>query len=231
MTHENVAHNRQARGAVAVGASAGGVEALVQFAANLPTDLRYPVLAVVHMPPGAPSVLAQIIDRSGPLHATAAEDGEMLESGHIYVAVPGRHLLVDGRTVMLSNGPTENGHRPAINALFRSVALNFGPKAICVLMSGVLDDGVLGAAAIKARGGTTVAQRPADALFPAMPINAVQAGVIDHQAAARDMGALLTQLTRQETSSLALMGASAPLSACDGLGHNSQTAAGRTGDD
>ena len=86
--------------------------------------------------------------------------------------------------MVLSQGPTENGHRPAINALFRSVALAFGPRAIGVLLSGVLDDGVLGLAAIRSRGGTTIGQSPEDASFPALPSNARDAGVLDRQAAA-----------------------------------------------
>jgi two-component system chemotaxis response regulator CheB len=186
------------RGVVAVGASAGGVEALTQLAAGLPGDLPYALLVVLHMPPSAPSVLAKIIDRGGPLPAMTATDGAALQAGTIHVAVPDRHLLVSDHRVMLSEGPTENGHRPAINALFRSVALHFGPHAIGVLLSGVLDDGVLGASAIRARGGTTVAQHPDDALFPSMPQNALQAGVVDHQAAAADVGRLLSQLADRE---------------------------------
>ena len=71
-------------------------------------------------------------------------DGTPLEHGTIYVAVPNRHLLVRDHRIMLSEGPTENGHRPAINALFRSVALAYGERGVGVLLSGVLDDGVLG---------------------------------------------------------------------------------------
>lgn len=95
---------------------------------------------------------------------------------------------------MLSEGPTENSHRPAINALFRSVALAFGQRAVGVLLSGVLDDGVLGLAAIRARGGATIAQSPTDAMFPAMPQNAIDAGVIDSDAPAAEVGGLLKQL-------------------------------------
>ncbi|BDY26804.1 chemotaxis protein CheB [Mycolicibacterium mageritense] len=182
-------------GVVAVGASAGGVEALTQLASGLSTDLSYAVLVTLHMPANAPSVLARILDRAGPLPAKAAEDGERLEPATIYVAVPDHHLLVHDHRTKLAEGPTENGHRPAINALFRSAALAFGPRAIGVLLSGVLDDGVLGLGAIRSRGGVTIAQTPSDALFPAMPGNAVQAGVIDHQADADDIGALLKKLT------------------------------------
>lgn len=181
-------------GVVAVGASAGGVEALTQFAQGLPADLPYAILIALHMPASAPSVLAKIIDRRSPLPTVAAVHGAPLKAGHIHVAVPDRHLLVHDHRVALSEGPTENAHRPAINALFRSVALTFGPRAISVILSGVLDDGVLGTKAIHDRGGVTVAQAPDDALFPAMPRNAIDAGVIDHQVAAADIGALLAKL-------------------------------------
>ncbi|WP_422744976.1 chemotaxis protein CheB [Mycobacterium sp. WMMD1722] len=192
------------RGVVAVGASAGGVEALTHFAAALPPDLPYAVLVVLHVPAEAPSVLARIIDRQGPLPATRATDGETLTAGRIYVSAPDRHLLVDDHRMLLTEGPTENAHRPSINALFRSVALAFGPRAIGVVMSGVLDDGVLGAKAIRARGGVTVAQLPDDALFPAMPRNALDAGAIDHQAAAANIGALLMKLAGRTIEELAM---------------------------
>lgn len=115
------------KGVVAIGASAGGVEALSNLAAGLSPDLPYAYLMVLHVPAGAPSVLARIVDRSGPLPTAAAQDGAPLEPGRIYVGVPDRHLLVADHRVVLSQGPTENGHRPAINALFRSVAVTFGP--------------------------------------------------------------------------------------------------------
>lgn len=183
---------------VAVGASAGGVEALTQFAAGLPPDLPYAVLVALHMPVGAPSVLARILDRNGPLPAARAVDGEPLQPGTIRVAVPNRHLLVDDHRVALSEGPTENGHRPAINALFRSVAVSYGQRAVSVLLSGVLDDGTLGSAAVRSRGGTTIAQSPQEALFPSMPLNAIEAGVIDHEMAAIEVGGLLKQLADRE---------------------------------
>jgi two-component system, chemotaxis family, protein-glutamate methylesterase/glutaminase len=194
----NMASHGGLEGVVAVGASAGGVEALTRLAQALPTDLPYAVLVVLHMPAGAPSVLARIIDRAGPVPAVTATDGARLEPGCIYVAVPDHHLLVEDHRVLLSEGPTENAYRPAINALFRSTALTFGPRAIGLLMSGVLDDGVLGLAAIRARGGTTLAQRPDDALYPTMPQNALNAGVVDHQVAAADVGALLKRLADRD---------------------------------
>ncbi|HEX4391715.1 MAG TPA: chemotaxis protein CheB [Mycobacterium sp.] len=179
---------------VAVGASAGGVEALTRFVAGLPPDLPYAVLVALHLPTRAPSVLARILDRNGPLPAAEASEGAPLEPGTIRVAVPDRHLLVYDHRVALSQGPTENGHRPAINSLFRSVAVSFGRRAVSVLLSGVLDDGTLGCGAVRSRGGTTIAQSPGDALFPAMPLTAIEAGVVDHQVAASEVGSLLMRL-------------------------------------
>ena len=188
----------QPAGVVAVGASAGGVEALTAVAAGLPEDLPYALLVVLHMPSGGSSRLASILDRSGPLPAVPATDEAALHSGRIYVCVPDHHLLMLEHRVMLSQGPSENGYRPAINALFRSVALAYGPRAIGLLLSGVLDDGVLGTAAIRARGGTTVAQEPGDAAFAAMPQHAIEAGLVDHTVAAADVGRLLAKLAERE---------------------------------
>jgi two-component system, chemotaxis family, protein-glutamate methylesterase/glutaminase len=190
--------NGDLRGVVAIGASAGGVEALSNLAAGLSTDLPYAYLMTLHIPAGAPSILARIVDRSGPLPAVTAEHGESLQPAHIYVARPDRHLLVADHRVVLSQGPTENGHRPAINALFRSVALAFGPRAVGILMSGVLDDGVLGLGAIRSRGGTTIGQSLDDALFPALPAKAREAGVLDEQAAAAEIGEMLKRLSQRE---------------------------------
>lgn len=185
---------REARGVVAIGASAGGVEALIRFAEGLPKDLPYSVLVALHMPASATSVLAHIVDRAGPLPATPAIDGEPLEPGHIYVAVPNRHLLVDRNRVVVSQGPSESGHRPAINGLLRSVALSWRHRAIGILLSGVLDDGVVGMAAIRACGGTTLVQDPKDARFPNMPCRALDADVVDGEAPAAELGKVLTGL-------------------------------------
>lgn len=186
------------RGVVVIGASAGGVQALTDVAASLPADLPFAVLVALHLPPTAPSVLAKIVDRSGPLPARTAAHHGVLEEGHIYVAVPDHHLLVLDHKTVLSEGPTENGYRPAINALFRSAALAYGPRAIGVLMSGVLDDGVLGLAAIRARGGITIAQEPDNALFADMPLNALAAGVVDERVQADGLGRLLLKLAERE---------------------------------
>lgn len=126
-----------AEGVVAIGASAGGIEALCELAAGMPPDFPFAVMIVIHMGRGAPSLLAQIVARSGPLPAVAAVDGAVLEAGRIYAAVPDHHLLARDHRVALSDGPPESGRRPEIDALLRYVALDYGPRAIGVLMSGM----------------------------------------------------------------------------------------------
>jgi two-component system chemotaxis response regulator CheB len=192
---------------VAVGASAGGVEALIRLAAGLPRDLGYAVMVVLHRGGEAPpSQLARILDRSGPLPAVWAAHGDLIETGRIHVAVPNRHLLVSHGRVVLSDRPVEDRHRPAINPLFCSVALAYRERDLGVLMSGVLDDGVQGLAAIRARGGIGIIQTPRDARFPALPFNALRARVVDHQVAASEVGGLLRHLANR-TAAHAMDGA------------------------
>ena len=186
------------RDVVAVGASAGGVEALRGFVAGLPADYPGSVLVVLHVPRDGPSALPRILSRSGPLPATSAVDGEKLRYGHIYVAPNDHHLLVlDGR-IRLTRGPSENGHRPAIDPLFRSVARVFGQRAIGVVLSGSRDDGAAGLTSIAGRGGTTVVQDPDDALYPWMPRAAISHVTPDHIVPVAKMGGLIAGITAMD---------------------------------
>jgi len=187
----------RARDLVVVGASAGGVEALREFAAGLPADLPAAVLVVLHLPPGGASALPAILDRAGPLHALPARDEQPLRHGHIYTAPPDYHLLVHDGRMELSRGPTENGYRPAVDALFRSAAVDRGRACVGVVLSGALDDGTAGLAAITARGGVTVVQDPNDAIYRAMPDNAIARVTVDHVESAGKIGAVLSERVRE----------------------------------
>ena len=183
------------RDLVAVGASAGGVEALRALVGGLPADYPGSLLVVLHVSRSAPSALPGILSRSGPLPAVVARDGEQLLSGRIYVAPSDHHLLLIDRHIGLSRGPAENGHRPAIDPLFRSVARAAGRRAIGVVLSGSRDDGAAGLAAIATGGGVTVVQQPGDAISPWMPQAALDAVRPTHVVAAGDLGPLLAGIT------------------------------------
>jgi two-component system, chemotaxis family, protein-glutamate methylesterase/glutaminase len=181
-------------GIVVVGASAGGVEALTDLAASLPGDLPAAVFVVLHLPATGISALPEILRRHGPLPAAHVKDGEPIQPGRVYVAPPDHHVLLRSGHVHLSRGPRENGHRPAIDPLFRSAAREYTTRVIGLVLSGALDDGTAGLLAIKSRGGTTVVQDPADALYPGMPGNALAHVQVDHVAAAPSVGKLLARL-------------------------------------
>jgi two-component system chemotaxis response regulator CheB len=184
------------RDVVVAGASAGGVEALRAFVGALPADFPAAVLVAMHLAPSAHSALPLILDRSGPLPALPATHGAPLRPGFIYVAPPDHHLLTADGSMVLTRGPTENGHRPAINATFRSAAVTAGPRVIGVILSGTLDDGALGLRSIVDRGGLAVVQDPADALYSGMPENALALVEAECVLPAAELGAALDKLVR-----------------------------------
>jgi two-component system chemotaxis response regulator CheB len=182
---------------IVIGFSAGGVEALTRVVRDLPSELPAAILIVHHFPAHSTSALPRILSRVGKLHASHGVDGERIRTGHIYISRPERHLLVNGDQIQLSRGPKENGHRPAIDPLFRTAARSYGPRVIAVLLSGTLDDGADGMRVVKACGGLTAVQRPEDALFGDMPSNAMQLVPVDHVESAAGLGPLLTRLVSQ----------------------------------
>jgi two-component system chemotaxis response regulator CheB len=188
----------QTKDIIVIGASAGGVEALRRLCAALPADLPATVLVVQHLSPSARSALPQLLAKVGPLPAATPRDGEALATGRIYVAGPDHHLLLRPGHVLMRRGPFENRTRPAVNALFRSAAIAYGARVIGVVLTGLLDDGTDGLIAIKAVGGTSVVQDPADAEWPSMPRNALQRDHVDHAVKLDEMGALLSRLCREE---------------------------------
>ncbi|QNE20403.1 chemotaxis protein CheB [Kribbella qitaiheensis] len=179
------------RDLVVIGASAGGVEALRTLVSALPGDLAAAVLIVLHLRAGSTSALASILDAVSPLPVHPAEDGTPIQHGHLYVATPDHHLLVSADHLVLSEAPAQNGHRPSIDALFRSAAADRGPSVVGVVLSGVLDDGTAGLVAIKSRGGLAIVQDPEDAAYRGMPDNALANVDIDHQLSAAAIGTQL----------------------------------------
>ncbi|MBV9691033.1 MAG: chemotaxis protein CheB [Ktedonobacteraceae bacterium] len=182
---------------IVVGTSAGGVEALGILVALLPADLPAAVFIVLHIPAQSPSLLPEILSRAGPLRAIHPTDGEAIQHGRIYVALPDHHLLVEAGYVRVVRGPRENRSRPAVDPLFRSAALAYGPRVIGVILTGSLDDGTAGLLAVKRRGGLAVVQDPDDALYSSMPRSALTHVNADYILPVTNIGPLLARLARE----------------------------------
>ena len=172
----------------------GGVETLSKLVASLPGDFKAPLLVVMHTSAHGPGLLPQILGRAGRLPAKHAEEGDRIAPGNIYVAPPDQHLLVKDGHLRLSRGPTINRSRPSVDVLFQSAAEAYGPQVIGVVLTGSLSDGVAGLEEIRARGGTTIVQDPADASCPEMPLNAIRAMSIDYTVPLAEIPALLAEL-------------------------------------
>jgi two-component system chemotaxis response regulator CheB len=161
----------------------------------LPADLPAAIFVVVHVAPHSPGYLPEILSRSGPLPARSARNGERFTNGAIYVAPPDHHLLLESdRRMRVLRGPRENRTRPAVDPLFRSAALAYGPRVIGVVLSGGLDDGTAGLRGVKMCGGTTIVQDPADALVDSMPASALRNVSIDFCRPASALAALIGEL-------------------------------------
>jgi two-component system, chemotaxis family, protein-glutamate methylesterase/glutaminase len=185
-----------AQALVVVGASAGGVEALTGFVRGFPADLDYTVLVILHLAADSPSVLPEILARNSPLPVHRAVADEPLRGGHIYVAAPNRHLLVEDSRLHLSDAPKENGHRPAVDPAMRSAAAAFGPAVVGVLLSGTRDDGAAGLLEVKQAGGAVVVQDPDEALYDGMPRAALRHVEVDAVLPVSAMGAWLARRSR-----------------------------------
>lgn len=181
---------------IVIGASSGGIEALIAVIQALPARLPATLCVVVHTSPDAPGLLSTVLGRKSLLPVSQALDGKQLQTGHIYVARPDHHLLIESGYLRVTSGPRESRHRPAVDPLFRSAALSHGPRAIGVVLSGALDDGTAGLTAIKNQGGIAIVQDPGDALFPGMPASALRCVPIDYALPAAAIGPLLARLVR-----------------------------------
>lgn len=183
---------------VAIGASAGGIEALRVLLPTLPTDLPAAVAIVLHRSAARErDRLVAVLGASSRLPLTLAADGDALEPGRIAIGPGGVHLTVEGGCYRLRSGPHENGLRPAVDVLFRSASEALGPRAIGVVLSGTLDDGTAGLAAIKARGGIALVQDPQDAAFAGMPGSAIENVVVDAVSPAAELGHFVAEFAHQ----------------------------------
>lgn len=166
------------RDIVVIAASRGALPVLRALVSRLPADLDAAICIVLHIGRHR-SVLPDLLARWGSLTATHPTHGEALQRGRIYVAPPDRHMILRDGTVRLLDTAAENFARPAADPLFRSAAIEYRTRVVGVVLSGDLDDGAAGLAAVRARGGYGLVQRPDDCEAPSMPRSAIAAGGVD----------------------------------------------------
>jgi two-component system chemotaxis response regulator CheB len=182
------------RNMVAIGGSAGSIEALRRVVRDLPADFPAAVFVVVHSRARLHSGLAHLLSYAAKMNVAEAEDGERIEDGKIYVARPDYHLLLSDNHIHLSRGPKEGLHRPSINAMFRTAAACCDGKVVGVLLSGLLDDGASGLWEIVHNHGISIIQDPEEALFPSMPMAALEAVPINFKLKSTEIGPQLVKI-------------------------------------
>lgn len=181
--------------ALVVGASAGGVSALLTIFSGLPANFRLPIVVVLHLQDNRRSELAEVMGRRLGVTAKEAESREQLQAGTLYFAAPGYHLSIEtDHSLSFSREEPVYFSRPAIDYLFESAADAYGANLAGILLTGANQDGAAGLATIKQMGGFTVVQDPQDAHVPTMPLAALALHQPDVVAGLEDIRALLIEL-------------------------------------
>jgi two-component system, chemotaxis family, protein-glutamate methylesterase/glutaminase len=189
---------RLRRDIVTIGASAGGIDALLRLFKPLPHDFPAAVGVVLHRSPLFESNLAQLLQSRSKLQFLEPQGAEPLEPGHVYIAPRDRHMLFESSSVRLDRGPKQHFTRPAADPLFVSAAESFGPRVVGVVLTGGGDDGASGLIAIKKGGGLSLVQDPREAQNPSMPAHGIVHDGVDAVLTIAELSDVLALLARGE---------------------------------
>ncbi len=181
-----------------IGASLSGIDALCELVSKLPANFPAPIFITQHVASHSPGMLPYILSKAGPLLAVHPKTSMLFEPGMIYVAPPDRHMLLQPGYIRLSHGPHENLARPAIDPLFRSAAISYGPAVVGIVLTGQLNDGTSGLLAIKDRGGFTIVQEPSEATARSMPLSAIRHMKVDRVCKLDEMARLFVELAKDD---------------------------------
>jgi len=182
---------------IAIGASAGGLQALSEVLQPLPREMPS-ILVVQHLDPSNESHLASLLTKRTGKQVKQAEHGEPILPAMIYIAPPDEHLLVGVGKIQLAHSQLVHFSRPSIDLMFESVAGMYGSRSIGVVLSGSNSDGAIGIRAIREAGGMTLAEDPATAAFRIMPQSAIDTGCVALVAPGQELGPILIRLCRGE---------------------------------
>jgi two-component system chemotaxis response regulator CheB len=184
---------------VVIGASAGGINALMEMARSLQKGLDVAYCIVLHLSrKGIGDFVVHRLAQVTAMHCSLAVNGAPIKKDNIYIARPNQHLLVKDNKFLLGAGPEENRFRPSIDVLFRSAAAAYSSHAIGIILSGLLDDGTSGMWAIKRSGGTCIVQDPNQAEYPDMPLSVMNNMEADHVTALEEIGSLISETVKHK---------------------------------
>ena len=183
---------------ICIGSSAGGLNAVGELLSQLPENLNAAVFVVLHLSRAAiGELLVDRIRKNAKLPCSLAGNNEIIQPGHIYVAVPDTHLLIKNDRIILGKGPAENRFRPSIDVMFRSAATYYREKTIGIILTGYLNDGTAGMWAIKQNGGHCLVQDPNEAEYPDMPMSVLETMEVDHCVSLKKMGSIIGNILKE----------------------------------
>ncbi len=182
---------------VVIGTSAGGIRALEELVIQLKPEMDAAFFVVLHLSrKGIGEFLFERMAKNTRLRCKIAEDNEPIEKGVIYIAPPDYHMLVGKGHVIIGRGARENGWRPSINNLFRSAAASYSSRVVAIILTGMLDDGTSGMAAVKRSGGLCIVQDPNEADYPDMPLSVLNSIDVDFVSSLTKMGGVLSDILK-----------------------------------
>jgi two-component system, chemotaxis family, protein-glutamate methylesterase/glutaminase len=187
-------YSRRRYDVVALGSSAGGLNALTHVLRSLPASFPSSIVVVQHLSPDHKSWMANLLGHTTRMKVKQAEHGEIMLPGTVYIAPPDEHLLVGPGKIQLAHSQLVHFSRPSIDLLFESVAGTYRSRAVAVVLTGSGSDGSTGVRAIKEAGGVTIAQAPESAEFSPMPQAAIDTGCIDFVLPLEKIGSTLIEL-------------------------------------
>ncbi|MFM2438931.1 MAG: hypothetical protein RLZ55_1756, partial [Actinomycetota bacterium] len=187
-----------ARCVVGIGSSAGGLEALQEVVRNISTELAVSILVAQHLAPQHKSLMAELLSRETQLEVVVAEDGDEPRTSTVHVCPPGVDLVIRDGVIRLLPPAKATGPKPSVDAMLASLAAEFGPRAVGVILSGTGSDGSYGMREIHSAGGLTIAQDPSTAKYASMPRAAIEGGIVDRTVSPDGVGEILTRLLAGE---------------------------------
>lgn len=206
---------------IGLGASAGGLEAFQTFLSSIQGDSGHAYVLVQHLDPNHESMLAELLSRRTIMLVRQVTDGMAVEPNHVYLIPPNASLVIEKARLRLSDFAEPRGFRRPIDVFFRSLAVDQGTNAACIVLSGTGGDGAEGLRAVKEAGGLTLVQEPDSAKYDGMPKTAVATGLVDRVLAVRDMPAALTDYFSRSQESIPALPEDADflLKVCEDLRH------------